>query len=315
MNNEFKFEQFKEDDFSEIEILAKESGGNIHLNPSRIKHQYFDNPSQSFSLWKVVKDNKIEGFATTNNFNFLLQGKNISVGMPQNVLVSESSRGKGLFGQLYNLTERENIVEKGIDTFLTFTNSMSTPIFLSKFGYSNGQCPNLIFYISTIIFSKKDIKYSCLNNVSELALYTLDDISQPDNSITKNKGYFLWRYKLYEEKNLRILKIQSGEKLIGFAILKVEKKKRVSFLLLMDVIQLSNNCMFEIINACRNYCARNMFVGLLLFKFSNASYPNSILKLTFKDRFNFLVKGKSKFDTTELSKIEFNFCLGDMDSL
>jgi len=314
MNKEFQFEKIEEKDFFEIQELAIKNGGNLNLNAITLKHQYIANPSKSFSLWKVVTQNKIEGYATTNNFNFIIENKKVIVGMPQNVLVSEVVRGGGLFGKLYNFTEKENREEKGIDTFLTFTNGMSTPIFLKKFEYLKGMCPNLIFYISSIQFLKKAIKYAVIKNVSKIDFENFNELLQLENALIKNKVYFNWRYKAYDEKKLRILKVSKENKIIGFGILKVEKKKGISFLLLMDIITISADYIFDIINVCRHYCSKNMYVGLLSFELSNVKYPTSSLKLTFKNRFNFLVKGKTEIKTEKLSQLNFNFYLGDMDS-
>ena len=187
MNKEFQFQQIKEADFPEIEKLAIENGGNSSLNVNALKHQYFNNPSKSFTFWKVVGQNKIEGYATTNNFQFILENKKIFVGMPQNVLVSEFVRGSGLFGKLYNLTEKENREEKSIDTFLTFTNEISTPIFIKKFKYLRGMCPDLTFYISFIHFLKKDLNYVFLKTISEIDFDSFKVPIQLNNSIIKNK--------------------------------------------------------------------------------------------------------------------------------
>ena len=117
MNTEFQFEQITEADFKEIETLATKHGGNSNLNTTMLNHQYLNNPSKSFSLWKVLRGNKIEGYATTNNFNFILENKRMIISMPQNVLVSEAARGGGLFGKLYNFTENQNREDKGINNF------------------------------------------------------------------------------------------------------------------------------------------------------------------------------------------------------
>lgn len=314
MDKEFKFEKIGEADFEEIETLAINNGGNSSLNTADLKHQYINNPSKSFSLWKVVRQNKIEGYATTNNFNFILENKKVIVGMPQNVLVSEAARGGGLFGKLYNFTEKENREEKDINTFLTFTNGMSTPIFLKKFGYLRGLCPDVIFYISSVQFLKKEIKYTLLKNVSEIDFENFNERLQLNNSLIKNKAYFHWRYKRYNAKALRIVKVIKENKIIGFGILKIEKKKGISFLLLMDIIAGNADCVFDIINVCRHYGSKNIFAGLLLFKLPDIEYPKSTFKLTFKERFNFLVKGENEAETGILSRLKFTFYLGDMDS-
>lgn len=314
MTKEYQFEPIKETDFPEINVLAKMNGGNTNLSVEALNHQYLNNPSQSFSLWKVVRQNKIEGYATTNNFNFILENKNIVVAMPQNVLVSETARGAGLFGKLYNFTERQNREEKGINTFLTFTNGMSTPIFIKKFGYLRGLCPDLIFYVSSILFLNKDITYTLLASLSEIDFKNFAEFTQLNNTLIKDIKYFNWRYKSYNTQAIRVLKISKENKIIGFGILKVVKKKGLSFLLLMDIIAITPAYTFEVVNACRHYCSKNIYAGLLLFKLADIEFPKSILKLTFKERFNFLVKGRNEIETIGLSKLNFNFYLGDMDS-
>ena len=119
---------------------------------------------------------------------------------------------------------------------------------------------------------------------------------------------------MYDEKEIKVLKVIKKGEVVGFGILKVQKKKGISFLMLMDIITINEDSIYDIINVCRRYCAKNMFIGLLLFKSVFVKYPRTILKLNFKERFNFLVKGKTEIETRALSKLNYNFYLADMDS-
>ena len=161
MNNELidiKLEKIEKTDLSELKTLALENGGNKNMHEHYFEDVYFNNPSKSHSLWKAVVDNRIEGFATTNNFECELDNNNFLVAMPQNVLTSVKLRGKGMFNKLYYKTEHDNIQNNKVDYFMTFTNKLSTPIFLTKFGYLKGKCPDLLVFLSNhlhLIIKKK----------------------------------------------------------------------------------------------------------------------------------------------------------------
>ncbi len=302
-----------EADAREIEMLSLKNGGNKKLTKEFILHWYFENPSGSFAIWKVVVNNKIEGFATTNNFKFIINSNSVNVAMPQNVLTSEKIRGKGLFNKLYFKTEHQNIYENNVEAFLTFTNELSTSIFLKKFNYIKGKCPIVIFHTlsPTYFFKKKNFQQ----------LYSIDDIEAVflekkfvlNNSMQKDKQYYKWRYSHYAENELHILKVVDEDNVIGYAILKVEKKKGLRFLIIMDMIFIDPDYIVNIIHSCLSFSAKKLYAGTMMFELPFCKALKDILQFNIRSRFNFLVKGKDADHSPTLSAVDFNMFFGDMD--
>lgn len=271
---------------------------------------YFRNPSESFSFWHSLFEGKTVGMATTNNFRFQTPDGLKLVPMPQKVLTAASMRGKGLFGKLYRQTEQDNL-DKGADFFLTFTNAASTPIFLGKFGYARGRCPDIIFIPpkATSFLSKKD--YEEITSLSPEA----DAIqTELQNSVSKNAAYFRWRYfdAPEEETALRVFR-QDGE-IIGYVFLKKIHKKRVPLYVLLDAVCVRSGEECSLLDAARNFATRHLAAGLLAF--DNLMFDDcwrKHLHRRVKNNFNFLVKGKTDDETKRLAETEFNFFFGDLD--
>jgi hypothetical protein len=309
MSIDFNLEKIAPKDVEELRALAIKNDGNVKLLDTNFEQWYFKNPSNSSSLWKVVVDEKIEGYATTNNFNFTIENKPCKVAMPQNVLTSTLIRGMGLFNKLYFKTETENIEEKKIDYFLTFTNELSTPIFIKKFNYKAGKCPNVILNIFNPIFILAKKNYKRLTTVEEI------NPIEPfvfNNAMEKTLNHFKWRYNVYEKNKIHIVEVYKNEIVVGYSILLVDIKKGVKFLILADIIcDKQENAEF-IIDTSKKYCFKNLFPLLVMFQFST-NFKKGLLSIVQKNRFNFLVKGKSEADTEMLSKTDFTFFFGDLD--
>lgn len=309
MKEDFELSKVTESDYTAMYNLILNNGGNKNLTEDKLQHWYSDNPSKSNSLWKVVVEDAIEGFATTNNFRYIIENRECLVAMPQNVITSLKIRGKGLFNKLYFKTELDNIENNNVAYFLTFTNKLSTPIFLKKFGYLKGKCPSLLitlFNPLNLFFKKKYKSVENLNSIDYFQFYHFN------NSMLKSKEYFQWRYYKYTEKKLRIITVLENKKEIGHAILLVEKKKGIKFLVLSDIICYTPENIPLIINACHAYTAKNYFPFMIMFDIDH-KINKGIFTLTIKERFNFLVKGKTVEETEMLSLINFNYFFGDMD--
>ncbi len=310
MNQDFTLSKIIPEDKTEMKKLASNNGGNQNLSEAFIDHWYFNNPSNSKSLWKVVMDGSIEGFATTNNFKFNIDNKECLVAMSQNVLTSTKVRGKGLFNKLYLKTEEENIEENKVDYFLTVTNKLSTPIFINKFNYVRGKCPLVLLTFFNVfdLFSK--IKYKRLSDINSIDFphthYCFN------NAMKKNRDHFKWRYNKYATDKLHVIAILEHAKTIGYAILKSEKKKGVKILILMDIICVSEESIPLIIEGCYVYTTKNYFLAMLMFDIYG-KLKRKKNQLSFKEKFNFLVKGKSQEDTKMLSQTNFNLFFGDLD--
>ena len=306
---DFTIERIRIADLSALKVLSKNNGGNPNMDEHYFEHVYFNNPFHSQSLWKVVVDNEIEGFATTNNFEFVINSQKCLCAMPQNVLTSVRLRGKGLFNKLYNQTEYDNLNDRNVQYFLTFTNDLSTPIFLNKFGYYKGKCPMLLVFISNplkLAVKKKYQRIENFNSINFTELYAFE------NALCKSKEFYIWRYKLYNKTNCHIISITDNNSIIGYAIFIVQKKKGIKFLILSDIISYKKENISQIIEVCKTYAIKNLFPFFIMFQL-DVDMRKSMLTIKLKDRFNFLVKGSNIEENEMLSRKNFNLFFGDID--
>ncbi|WP_460571743.1 GNAT family N-acetyltransferase [Flaviaesturariibacter terrae] len=288
--------------------LALANGGNDRMTPAFIRHWYFGNPAGSFSFQVVRLNGKPEGFATTNNFRFRIGGREQLVAMPQNVLTSEALRGKGMFGKLYFRTEADNLAH-GVDAFLTFTNELSTPIFLAKFGYTRGQCPDVLLYPfgAGVLFS--GYRFRRLGGVADIAFP--ETLFQAENALVKSRAHLEWRYSNYPPGVIHAVEVKKGGRVTGFLIFKKEKKKGIPFLLLMDVVAADEASYTATVKAAPYYGAKALAAFVLLYD-PGTGVPGGLHK-RIKNRFNFLVKGKTPEETATLAATRYRFFFGDMD--
>jgi len=308
--DEIVLKNLQKQDSEEIELLALENGGRKSLNRKNITHWYFDNPHKSHSLWKAVLKNKIEGYAATNNFYHKIDEQLFLAGFPQNVFTSNEIRGKGIFKRLYFKTEIENIKNNKVDIFLTFTNNLSTPIFENKFGYKRGIQQSLLVNIPNPlnVLSKKS--YQEIDSLDNVIFDS--KIHQFENGREKDLDYYKWRYSTCNPENLKILKINAENQLLGYAFLIKRKVKGISILLLADIIGKDEGSISKIIEACSIYSAKKLYPALIMFDLSN-NYKNRGINFRVKQKSVFQVKGKTEDETEYLSKIKFNFFYGDLD--
>ena len=309
MSEEFILSKIDLADIDELQLLAKENDGNTDLSKKNFTHWYLDNPIRSNSMWKVSVQNKIEGYATTNNFYYNIDGKDYLVALPQNVLTSENVRGKGLFGKLFYKTEEDNVNENKVDFFLTSTNSSSTPIFLKKFGYSRAVCPPILIKPLNVVNFFKKKTYSIIDDVSQINLQLHYNLP---NSRTKDIAYFKWRYSQCKKENLTIILVKKEEEIIGYAFLISKLKHGIKTLLLADIIAAKEENIFLIIQSAEQFASNKLAVALLMF---DITYSNKRKRPGFslKNRFNFLAKGKSEEETLKLSQKPINYFFGDLD--
>ena len=306
---EFLIDKVEMSDLKEIKNLAINNDGNQKLSELYLQHNYFNNPFKSKSFWKVKVNDKIEGFATSNNFKYIIDNKICMVAMPQNVLTSIKLRGKGLFNKLYNHTEIDNLESNKVDYFLTFTNELSTPIFLNKFGYLKGKCPNLLisFFNPSKFFAHKNYQI-----VKDLNSINFENIFRYNNSMFKSKDFFIWRYKLYDKNVFTVISIYKNKLVAGYAFFITEKKKGIKFLILSDIITYKEENISFIIDTCRVFITKKFFPMFIMFELQSKTTKN-IFTHTLKDRFNFLIKGKSTQENNLLCNKKFNLFFSDTD--
>jgi len=82
--------------------------------------------------------------------------------------------------------------------------------------------------------------------------------------------------------------------------------------MLADIICSNEKFYSKIIKACHTYASKNFYVGLLMFELQNNNI-NQGRSIKLKNKFNFLVKGKSDDETKKLSQVKFNYFFGDLD--
>jgi hypothetical protein len=300
-------------DDDSIARLAQENNGNENLGKDFINWWYRKNPVGFFTFVKLMRGEAAEGYATTNNFLFSIGNEKRKVAMPQNVLTSAKVRGGGFFGKLYWETERLN-KENGYDTFLTFTNDLSTPIFLNKFSYVKGKCPDTFIFPNSVIGALRKKNWKRINSIPDDAFANRQTFP---NSLVKDAGYFSWRYSNYPGKKIHIIEVEKKGEICGFAVMKTDQKKGIPFLILMDIVISSNKfsrseSLSHILKASRQYCFRKGYFFLLFLSLEDLTtgfFP--CIKL--KERFNFLVKGRNPDDTKMLASTRFNLFFSDMD--
>lgn len=294
-------------DLSNYTFPLSKTSENKRFTNQYILDWYFQN-STGFSFWISLQESNLKGYATTNNFRFLLNQNEVKAGVPQNVYVAEECRGKGIFSRLYLETEKENIQELGTDFFLTFTNHLSTEIFLKKFGYLRADCPYLLVSVFNPLLLLKKPDYRKLASFTEI---NFSGIHSFDNSFIKDEQYYDWRYKRYRPEVLHIIEVGVKTKPMGYAILLETKKRGLKFLVMADIICYNPSDSKQIFKEAQCYAARSFSPFLLTFKLEGME--KSGICFSIKNRFNLLVKGKTTNETADLSKLKYNLCMGDMD--
>ncbi|MFV0389613.1 MAG: hypothetical protein ACK5NT_12755 [Pyrinomonadaceae bacterium] len=299
----------KEADLNDLAECIRVENNDNHISPDYLHWWFFENPSKSFSLWHGEFDGKVVGLACTNNFIVKTKQGNAVAAMPQKVLTSRTMRGKGLFGKLYAQTEKSNL-ENGVDFFLTITNEASTPIFLKKFGYARGMCPEIILVFSNPKYFLKNATYEELSSLPEVP-----DQPSSKNEFVKSGEYFKWRYARASNDGTIFLAVKekSGE-LAGFAVLKKIYKQRLPLYVLLDSIVVLPEKRSRIIEESMIYVTRKFGLGLLALETqSNKNVWRRFFHRRIKDRFNFLVKGKDESHTKTIAETKWDFSFGDMD--
>ena len=282
---------------------------NVRFTKEYIKQYYFHNTISPSSFWVASKENKVKGYLTANTYRFLIEGKNLNVSVPINGYIDTDTRRKGLFVKLFQEIERECLNDLKIDFFIAFANKKSVGILINKLNYMPAKCPDLLISLFNPFFLFKKASYKILKNIDCI---NFTGAYSFENSFKKDKEYYHWRYKNYTEKQLRILEIKDIDKIIGYAIILLVKRKGIRFMILSDIVcykAADSNVVFK---EATHYATRSFFPFLITYKLQEMKIKNTFCFIL-KNRFNFLVKGKSERETIYLSKKTYNLFLGDMD--
>lgn len=273
---------------------------------------YLGNPSGAYVIRAARAGGEVVGASTINGCRFLLGGTEIRIGMPQNVVVVPGFRGRGLFGALYRESEADMRV-LGVDTFLTFTNAASTPIFLEKFGYRRGRAPE----VRLIPVNPSDF----LRAGSPRRLEQVPDSHPPSlegparTGIVKDRAYFSWRYRGYGSAQYAVLGLlEGGGGPAGLAFTKKAKKAGVPVTLLMDLWLPPGASAGAALIQVRRYALEQRTAGVMLFSDPFLGSPaGGLMSIPLGRRFNFLVKGADVARTAELADRDISFAFGDLD--
>jgi hypothetical protein len=287
-----------------INFIRKENF-NYKINSNYLRWWYLNKNFSSSTFVFSEYNDEILSIATINNFNIIIDNKIISFGMAQNVITAKKFRGMGLFNDTFNECEKQNN-KKNILNYITFTNSQSTPIFLKKFGYSRGSCPEIVVMPIFLFFTK-------LTNLKKVNKFNRNFLNNykfksQNHSLYKNKEYLLWRYEATTMNDLHILEFTKNNLVEAYAIIKFSFRKKIKICYLLETVGNFNK---HYIKQLKKYVFKNNSYFLLLLKNDKmANIYKLNIKLKIKNKFNFLVKSN---ETKDLSKIKFNLTFGDID--
>lgn len=309
-SEDFHFEKTTEKELDSLSRFISLQTENENATPAYL-HWWFLKNSVSCSLQHAELNKNIAGLATTNNFRINYLGDNQVVAMPQKVLTDSRLRGKGLFSKLYFKTEEENLKVNHVDFFLTFTNEASTPVFLNKLGYKKGISPDIILIfpgVSSVVSRKKyDTEYN-LEQRNDIRFSVTDF----NNSFIKDNIYFKWRYFSFKDN---IILISHRHKLKPDAIfLKRIVKGRIPFYAVLDIVSDSEQTTSLLIRDALHFAVRNFSAGLMTLNHRMVEQSlKKFIRYRVRNRFHFLVKGRSEAHTNILAQTKFNFTFGDFD--
>ena len=200
-------------------------------------------------------------------------------------------------------------VKKNVNFYITFTNKLSTPIFLKKFNYVRGKCPNIII-IPTINFYFKKININRVYKFDKIYLSKYNS-KKYNNAIYKDEEYFKWRYEKSIFDDLHILEFKENEVIEGYVIIKFSYRKKIKVCYLLDTIGEFNS---QTLKKLKKYIFFNNTYLLLILENDQLQFINkNKIYLKFKNQFNFLVKEISENKKFKLSKINLNLSFGDID--
>lgn len=298
------------DDLPALADLMRREKLDAHVTADQLRHWYFDNPHGSHCIRVAMRGDRIEGMATTNNFRLRMGGDQKLAAMPQKVLTSPALRGQGVFKKLYQETEATNLEQRGVDFFITFTNELSTPIFLNRFEYVRGQSPQIVLlpWNPARLMDKR--RYRRVERFDpDLAAHVNGGV---DHAVVKDAAFLAWRYGGHGYVRLEV---ETGHGKGGL-VLKRIRKKGVPIYVLMDLLTADAADVVELLRQGQRYATAHAAAGLMLMNNAcTAEAVRQVKHVSLGRRFAFLVKGRSDEQTQQLSQTPFNLTFGDLDFL
>ncbi|MEO9967579.1 MAG: GNAT family N-acetyltransferase [Reichenbachiella sp.] len=305
------------DDAERLSALIKAENNQI-ISAQFLKDWYWHNPFESSSVIMCLKGDDLVGMASTNNFKIQMSEREVLVAFPQKVLTSKGIRGQGYFSKLYFENEKDNLETQKVDFFLTFTNAMSTPIFLKKFDYYTGICPDTVVLptLSFFLIGKRA-------NMKVASGFDQDYLEsgayhQSPNGVKKSRDFLNWRYSIKPNASSYpyiIIEVNRSNEIMGYAVVKKMIKKGIPMLILADLVTHRKEHVADIIRQTAYYGLTRGCLALTLMSndLVRPALDKIKVKLVKSNALNFLVKGTSKESSESLAMTHFNFTFGDLD--
>ena len=308
MLSKLKYYQLTTKNLKTINNFFKTEDKGTRITEKYLNWWYLEKKFSDSSFVFLKYRSSIVSIATINNQKININKKLYNIGLPQNVITSSQHRGKGFFQKTFFECEKRN-TKKNVNHYITFTNKLSTPIFLKKFNYIKGKCPNVVV-IPIISFSFKKIKISKVKKFNTNFLYKSNN-KEINNSIYKDKEYMRWRYEKSIFSDVHILEFKKNNLVESYAIIKFSYRYKIKVCYLLDIIGKFN---IRNLKELKKYIFKNKsFLLLFLDNEQVKFFYKYKINLKFKNQFNFLVKNNSKNNKFDLSNINFNLSFGDID--
>ncbi len=310
--SEVRLSSASKGDLPEVAVLMRAELGE-DIDPEDLKWWFLSNPAGGASIELARDETGVVGMATINDCVIRYDGIPRRFGMPQKVLVSGSRRGKGLFGRLYRASE-SSALRRGITGFLTFTNAASTPIFLSKFGYRRGRCPDILVFPWNARCAAFGPTFEVVKDFPPTKMGASP--LQVSGGLSKDWNYYRWRYRTHKPDRFVVLKVLGGGNgvEVGWVVLKCARKRGLTITLVMDILARDEGSLSLVLDAAAKYSARRGAVALLALDDGLATKAaKGRFKIVTRGRLNFLVKGTDMTETGRLSDFTFAFRFGDLD--
>ncbi|RSK36062.1 GNAT family N-acetyltransferase [Hymenobacter metallilatus] len=300
-------------DLADVVELNRVENDDDRMTTGYLDWWYFNNPFNSFSFFLSRIGGRACGMCSSNDAQFVINGRPWKAGFIQKVLTSNEVRGKGLFGKLYVKTDTD-FLERGGDCFLAFPNAVAKPIYLAKYSYSHGIYPDLTLLFTNPLHLAAGSQHEVVTQLD--STFFRQPTFQFENAMKKDEKFLNWRYLTFKSEHYKYvaLAVKQAGKLVGYAFLKKIQKKGLPVFVLMDVAFHQQADLAHIIKQARIYAAKQLSVGLLYMgnPLIDAA-TKGVARKVWRNQFDFLVKGKNQAETDELAKVTFNFFFGDLD--
>jgi len=277
------------------------------VDPGALRHWYLDNPAGSSTVMIGRIEDRIVGMSTTNDHRFQGPDDEVLVAMPQKVLTDPELRGKGIFQRLYQATEEAGW-NKGVGFFLTVTNAASTPIFLTRFGYSRLPAPRMMMFPVALGRPVGQVA----DGEGDQVAWT--EVPSEAWHMVKDGAHLRWRYaRPGPDHRQYTFDHGTGQ---GRVVLKRMVRKGVPVMLVLELLGTDAEARRRtLLNARRLAFRGGCPVLLALRTAAVVEAARGMWHLPVSSGFNLLVKGRDAAHTQRLVAQRFELAFGDLDFL